>query len=66
MLVACVAEMLLGRFVLLDWCTGPFSFTGAVLLSLAVFLGVVGLLDRTAIREIMSLIKSNVPKAKTA
>jgi O-antigen/teichoic acid export membrane protein len=66
LLVGCVAEMLLCRFVLLDWCTGPFSLTGAVLVSLAVFLGVVGLLDRSAIHEIMSLIKSNVPKPKPA
>jgi hypothetical protein len=62
LLAGCVAEALLGRFVLLGVCNGPISFPLGVVACLLVFLAVVGLLDRTAIHEIVSLVKSNVPK----
>lgn len=66
LLAGCIAEMLLGRFVLLGLCSGPLSFAGSVVACLVLFLAVVGLLDRSAVKEILTLIKSNVPKPKAA
>ncbi len=64
LLVGSAAEMLFGRFVLLNLCNGPFSFAASVLVCLAVFLSIVGLLDRSAVHEILSLVKTSVPKPK--
>jgi len=66
LLVGCAAVMLLGRYVLLGVCNGPLSLTACVVASLATFLGVVGLLDRSALHEIRALIKSQLPKSKAA
>jgi O-antigen/teichoic acid export membrane protein len=64
LLLGCIAEMLLGRLVLLPLCTGVLSLTGGILSCLATFLGVVALLDRSAVKEVTALIKSNVAKPK--
>jgi PST family polysaccharide transporter len=58
-----LAIALLGRFVLATWAVKPWSFTLSVLACVAVFFLVVGLLDRSAIDEIRTLIKRKQPAA---
>jgi PST family polysaccharide transporter len=60
LIVGGVVVALLGRFLLSPVAQGPISFGFAALMSAASFLGVVGLLDRTAIEEIRSLLPKKV------
>ena len=55
------AVALAGRYVLGDWSGEPLGFVASVLFSAAIFLGLVALLDRTAIDEIRSLVRRNKP-----
>ena len=54
-----------GRFALSPWVTGPLSFSLSVVASAVLFLGVVGVLDRSAIVEILVLAGRRKPAAET-
>ncbi|HVY29337.1 MAG TPA: oligosaccharide flippase family protein [Polyangiaceae bacterium] len=62
LIAGAITVALLGRFALAHVCSGPLSFAGGVAASVAVFLGIVGLLDRSAIHELVGLIRKNVPQ----
>jgi len=62
LIVGAVAIALLGRFVLAGFCRSPLPFAGGVLVCALCFLGLVGLFDRSALREIASLIRKSRPK----
>lgn len=63
LIVGGLAVAALGRLLLGPLCQGPLSFGLGVLASALLFLGVVGLLDRSAITEILSLVRKSVPKS---
>jgi teichuronic acid exporter len=56
LIIACLVITAIGRFVLGPVCNGPVSFGLAVLASAGLYLGVVGLLDRSAADDIRSLL----------
>jgi PST family polysaccharide transporter len=62
LIVGGCAVALVGHFVLARFATRPISFSLSVLASAVIFLAVVGLLDRSAIGELLSLIR---PKRST-
>ncbi len=66
LILGCLAVMAFGRVLLAPACTGPFSFGLGVLASAALFLAVVGALDRSAIVEIRALVRKNNAVAQGA
>ena len=61
LILGCLTVMALGHFALGPVCNGPVSFGLGVLASVAVFMGVVALLDRSAIADIQSLLRKKAP-----
>ena len=57
LIVGGCAVAVVGRFALAPFATAPISFAASVLASALIFLVVVGLLDRSAIDELFSLIR---------
>jgi O-antigen/teichoic acid export membrane protein len=62
--VSAVAAAIVARWVLLPWTKGPITLTAAVLTSIAVFGGIVMLLDRSVLVEIRALVQKNRKSAK--
>jgi PST family polysaccharide transporter len=61
-LASAIGTAVVARWVLLPWITGPATLTVAVLAIIAVFGGVVALLDRSALVELLALVQRN-PKS---
>ncbi|HYQ16278.1 MAG TPA: oligosaccharide flippase family protein, partial [Polyangiaceae bacterium] len=57
LILGCLAVIALGRYVLSPICNGPFSFGFAVLGCAALYLGIVGALDRRVVDDIRSLLR---------
>jgi O-antigen/teichoic acid export membrane protein len=62
--VSAVAAAIVARSVLLPWTKGPITLTAAVLTTIAVFGGIVMLLDRSVLLEIRALVQKNRKSAK--
>lgn len=63
LIVGGCAIALVGRYLLAPFATAPMSFGASVLLNALIFLIIVGVLDRSAIDEMLSLVRRRSPSS---